>query len=59
VEDANDKEAPRPRQIGEYVDAYGKERPGFINYDEFKTIFEAHARPIMFAPKGPTQYDSC
>lgn len=39
--------APRKRTIQDFVDKYGKERPGYINYNEFKEIFVTHAKPNM------------
>ena len=51
------KSGPRPKEVDHYVNHYGKARPGYINFAEFKEIFETHAMPIMF-PKGPNQEES-
>jgi hypothetical protein len=50
VEEAHS--GPKQREVEHYVDHYGKERPGYLSYAEFKEVFETHAYPIMF-PKGP------
>lgn len=33
---------PVKRDINSYVVHYGKEKPGFINYSEFKEIYQTH-----------------
>lgn len=37
IEEANN--CPVPRTIESYVEHYGKQTAGFINFDEFKEIF--------------------
>ena len=50
VEEANS--GPRKRALEDYIEHYGKEHKGFLNYAEFSSIFRTHALPIML-PKGP------
>lgn len=48
---------PRPKPVEHYVNHYGKKRPGYLTYSEFKDVFETHALPLMF-PNGPAQEEA-
>lgn len=40
------RSGPRPREIESYVDHYGKESPGFLQYAEFKEVYMTHAQAL-------------
>jgi hypothetical protein len=39
------KDGPRPQEIDIYVDRYGKDKPGFLNYAEFTDIYKTFVVP--------------
>lgn len=45
TEDA--KSGLKPREIESYVEQYGLESPGFLNYSEFKDIYVSHVLPLQ------------
>jgi len=40
------RSGPRPKGTDSYVEAYGKDSPGFLQYSEFKEVYLTHAHPI-------------
>lgn len=41
------KSGQKPREIESYVEQYGLESPGFLNYSEFKDIYVSHVLPLQ------------
>mmetsp|Transcript_42490 Transcript_42490/g.65149 ORF Transcript_42490/g.65149 Transcript_42490/m.65149 type:complete len:251 (-) Transcript_42490:7727-8479(-) len=49
VEEAHS--SPKPKEIEDFVDHYGRQSPGFLHYPEFKEIFQTHIQTQD--PKSP------
>jgi hypothetical protein len=47
LKEINSSPAGVKLEVKSFVDSYGKETKGFVNYAEFKEIYVTHVAPII------------